>query len=72
MSCEVCKQKIDRTVKHKGKKYVLYSESIVHPPFVVLSYKNDQTTKVQEYIINFDYTKVVKIGKHSDNDIRLK
>ena len=72
MSCEVCKQKISRKVAHKGKKYTLFSESIVHPPFIVLSYKNESTTKVQEYIVNFDYTPIVKIGKNSTNDIRLR
>jgi len=72
MSCEVCKQKIERTVKHKGKKYTLYSESLIHPPFIVLSYRNDSNTKVQEYIINFDYTQAVRIGRNSNSDIQLK
>ncbi len=44
LSCELCKQKISKSVVHKGKKYVFYSESYIHPPFVVLSYKTDSST----------------------------
>jgi hypothetical protein len=41
LSCEVCKQTLSRSAMHKGKRYVLYSESVVHPPFIVMSYRND-------------------------------
>ena len=39
--------KIDKTITHKDKKFVVFSESLIHPPFVVLAHNNENTTKVK-------------------------
>ena len=56
---------------HKGKKYVIYSDSLIHPPFVVMTYANDGTNKVKEFIINFDYSQSINIGKGVNCDMKL-
>ena len=72
MSYEVCKKQMNRTTTLKGKKYVLYSESLVHPPFIVMAYRDESSSKVREYIINFDYMQTLTLGRNSSCDIKLK
>lgn len=56
---------------YKGKKYVIYSDSLIHPPFVVMTYINDGSNKTKEFIINFDYSECIKIGKGANPDLKL-
>ena len=76
LSCEVCKEKIEKTVLYRGKKFVIYSDTLIHPPFVVLAYTNEPSNntniaKVREYIINFDYSQTIRIGKSTHADLKL-
>ena len=71
LSCEVCKAKISKSVEHRGKKYTIYSDSLIHPPFVIMAYHCPSSTKVREFIINFDYSSSILIGKGPNNNIQL-
>lgn len=70
LSCDLCKQRIDKTITHKGKRYVVYGESLLHPPYVVMAHRSD-STQVREYIINFDHKSSVSVGKSKDCDLTL-
>ena len=37
-----------------------------------MAYKNDKATKVREFIINFDHSKSITLGKNKDCDLPLQ
>ena len=50
---------------------MIYSDSLIHPPFVVMTYTNEGSNKVKEFIINFDYSQSINIGKGVNCDMKL-
>lgn len=71
LSCDLCKQRIDKVILHGGKRYAVYSESFLHPPYVVMAYRNEASNQVKEFIINFDHQKSITLGKNKDCDLPL-
>jgi hypothetical protein len=71
LSCDLCRQRIDKVVLHKGKRYAVYSESLLHPPYVVMAYRNDSSNQVREFIINFDHHAALTLGRNKDCDLPL-
>jgi hypothetical protein len=68
----LCKQRIDKVIIHKGKRYPVYSESFLHPPYVVMAHRNDSSNQVKEFIINFDHQSTITVGKGKSCDLPLK
>lgn len=71
LSCDLCRQRIDKVILHRGKRYPVYSESLLHPPYVVMAYRNDSSNQVREFIINFDHHTAVTVGRNKDCDLPL-
>jgi hypothetical protein len=71
LSCDLCRQKIDKVIVHAGRRYAVYSESLLHPPYVVMAYRSSDNL-VREFIINFDHQDSLTLGRNKDCDLPLQ